>query len=318
MRRSPFRGSLTRTSPWLFGTLLALPIKLFDKDALRYFNIPPELFLSLWVVFALIIGDRLDEKIGKADAVTVTNNGLVQDDAKVDFTDISKIILTSNYSHKSTKLWCYVYHPNDEFEAERDEVYIDTTDVLKRLTRSPLNQWCIFRLNVTMSKGINGEGLNISYMPMGKYAWSETIFYQFCFFLFLELLALGFWKLLLGVIGLVALLVVVLHIYEQVKVTLTNEGIILVEKANPVWLCLWSKMDPKERFLQYNDIVKVEKGRFRTNVTTKSGEIIYFPQACFLLPELITELSNPGNANVVYGPGRQTERLEKIEHTAKR
>lgn len=139
----------------------------------------------------MIIGDRLDAKIGKADAVTVTNNGLVQDDAKVDFTDISKIILTLNYSYKCTKLWCYVYHPNDEFEDERDGVYIDATDVVRRLTRSPLNQWCISRLNVTISQGMSGEGLKISYSRLGKYDWSENIFYGFCLFLFLELLIMG-------------------------------------------------------------------------------------------------------------------------------
>jgi len=104
------------------------------------------------------------------------------------------------------------------------------------------------------------------------------------------------------------LLIVVLHIYEQVKVTLTNEGVTFIEKANPVWLCLWSKMDPKEHFVKYSDIANVEKGIFRTKVTIKNGEIIYFPQACFLLPELITEFSDLGNANVAYGPGRQTER----------
>ncbi|WP_371363627.1 hypothetical protein SRRS_45070 [Sporomusa rhizae] len=311
MRRSPFRGSFTRTSPWLIGTILALPIKLFDKATLRYFNIPPELFWGFVLIVGLIIWDRLDEKIGKADAVTVANNGLVQDDAEVDFTDISKIIHKLDYSYKCNRLWCYVCHPSDEFEDERDGVYIDVADVVRRLTRSPLNQWCISRLNVTMSQGMSGKGLNISYRPLGKYSWWENTFFRFCLFFFLELLIMGFWKPLLGLIGLVALLIIVLHIYEQVKVTLTNEGVTLVERVNPIWLCLWSKMDPKEHFVKYSDIAKVEKGIFRTKLTTKNGEIIYFPQACFLLPELITEFSDLGNANVAYDPGRQTERLEK-------
>jgi hypothetical protein len=291
MRRSPFRGSLTRTSPWLIGTILAIPIKLFDST-FRYINIPPELFFSLCLLFALIAGDRLDAKIGKSDAVTVTNNGLVQGDAEVDFTDISKIILRLDPSYKSTKLWCYVCHPNDEFEDERDGVYIDEVDIVRRLTCSPLNQWCISRLNATMTQGMSGEGLNISYSPLGKYAWSETIFPGFCIFFFGELLIIGLWQLLLGLIGLVALLIVVLHLYEQVKVTLTNESITLVEKANPVWLCLWSEMDPKEHSVKYSDIDKVDKGIFRTKVTTKDGETLLFPQACFLLPELIMELSS--------------------------
>lgn len=293
MRRSPFRGSLTRTSPWLIGTILALPIKLFDKATLRYFNIPPELFWGFVLIFGLIIWERLDEKIGKADAITVTNNGLVQGDSDVDFADISKITLALDYSYKCSRLWGYVCHPNDEFEDERDGVYIDAADVVKRLTRSPLNQWCITRFNLTMSQGMIGEGLKISYERLGKYAWSEKFFYRVCFLLFLELLATGFyWKYVLGLIALVALLIAVLHIYEQVKVTLTNEGITLVERVNPAWLCLWSKMDPKEHFVKYSDIVKVEKGIFRTKVTTKNGEIISFPQACFLLPELIAEFSN--------------------------
>jgi len=55
-------------------------------------------------------------------------------------------------------------------------------------------------------------------------------------------------------------------------------------------------MEPKEHFVKYSDIAKVEKGMFRTKLTTKSGEILYFPQACFLLPELITELSDRRNA----------------------
>ena len=276
---------------------------------MRCFNIPLELLFGLWVLFALIIGDRLDAKIGKANAITVTNNGLVQDNAKVEFTDISKIILTLGYSYKSTKLWCYIHHPNDEFEDERDGVYIDATDIVRYLTRSPLNQWYISRLHVTMSRGMNGEGLQISYGPLGKYAWSENIFYGVCLFLFLELLVLGLWKVLLCLIGLVVLLLVVLHVYEQVKVTLTNESITLVERVNPIWLCLWSKMDPKEHCIKYGEIAKVEKGIFRTKVTTKQGEIIYFPQACFLLPELITALSYPGNVKAGYGPGKQLERF---------
>lgn len=297
MRRSPFRGSFTRTSPWLFATILALPIKLFDKSSLNYFNIPPELFWGLALLWGFMIGDRLDKKIGNADVVTVTNNGFVQDDAKVNFTDISKIIHKLDHSYKYSKLWCFIYHPNDEFEAERDEVYIDASDIIKRLTRSPFNQWYVSRLNLIMTQGISGAGLNISYERLGKYAWSESVFYQFCFLLFLELMVMGiYWKYLFILIGLVALLIVVLHIYDQVKVTLTDESITLVEHANPLWLCLWSKMEPKEHFVKFSDITEVEKGVFRTKVTTKNGDILYFPQACFLLPELIMEFSNLGRA----------------------
>lgn len=89
-----------------------------------------------------------------------------------------------------------------------------------------------------------------------------------------------------------------LHIYEQVKVTLTDESITLVEHANPIWLCLWSRMEPKKHFVRFSDISMVEKGIFRTKVTTKNGVTLYFPQACFLLPELIMEFSNLGKAEV--------------------
>lgn len=44
------------------------------------------------------------------------------------------------------------------------------------------------------------------------------------------------------------------------------------------------------RFLSFDEITLVDKGLYRIKITTKSGEVLYFPKACYMLVELINEL----------------------------
>jgi hypothetical protein len=70
-----------------------------------------------------------------------------------------------------------------------------------------------------------------------------------------------------------------LKYFQKIAVILDDKGIRVNEGKE------------RERFLAYSDVAKVEKGLIHTKVTAKSGELMRFPGAWPLLPELVRKFA---------------------------
>jgi hypothetical protein len=65
--------------------------------------------------------------------------------------------------------------------------------------------------------------------------------------------------------------------YKRVEVTIEGETVRIIDS------------NKAERSFRFSEVDKVERDFFQTKATLKSGEAVYFPQACIILPELIEE-----------------------------
>ncbi|SCM83184.1 membrane hypothetical protein [uncultured Sporomusa sp.] len=120
----------------------------------------------------------------------------------------------------------------------------------------------------------------IEYDAVGRYAFSpDAILFSILFFVLGSSIVYSF-----GLINVWVLLYLLFTPYllllptffAKVKVSLDEKGI-MIKDADGI------------RFLPFDEITSVEKGLHRINITTKSGEKLYFPRACYMLAELIKE-----------------------------
>lgn len=268
--------------PMFFGT-----INVFIMDQLYplledsfSMEVPDSVVLYFWLVMlpAIILYYR---KIGARSQVRATAEGLAEEDKAVAFSALEQIYYRPFHDIPfSDSKYFYLVYPDEGHKDDIDQddrptqIYIKESDVLKVLPWTSFNRWRIEWWSVEMRRGEPGEGFQASFGSFGRFAWGKVwLFYGLIALASIEVVARV--DLLDGIYSFIALLAMValLALIAKVRITITESG---------VWMA--------DRFLPFTDVIKVEKGLFRTNVTTKNGEVWHFPQACHLLPELMNEL----------------------------
>ena len=150
-----------------------------------------------------------------------------------------------------------------------------------RLAKNRLNRWEINEDGIKISLGA-GESRNIRFEYLGRHY--TTKHFKLFFYVFFPLIWINNKVELVSfpIIALSVLLIVsneLLKRYDRITVALGDDGV-------------WMKDEQgQERFLSYNDIAQVEKGFLHTRVRTTDGEVLYFPRAWDLLPELVVEFA---------------------------
>lgn len=122
----------------------------------------------------------------------------------------------------------------------------------------------------------------ITYDAVGRYAFSLDVLINLLLFFVLgasmvySFGLINVW-LLTGLLFTPYLFLIPSYI-AKIQVTIDEKGIIIKDTDDM-------------RFLPFAEIKLVEKGFYRIKITTKSGELIYFPRACYMLAEFIKEFS---------------------------
>jgi hypothetical protein len=122
----------------------------------------------------------------------------------------------------------------------------------------------------------------ITYDAVGRYAFSLDVLINLLLFFVLGASVvysfglINVW-LLTGLLFTPYLFFIPSYI-AKIQVTLDENGIMMKDAE-------------ETRFLPFNEIALVEKRLHHIRVTTKSGELVYFPRACYMLAELIKEFS---------------------------
>jgi hypothetical protein len=219
----------------------------------------------------------------RAMAATVTKTGLVLESGPViPFESIECIVNEGDG------------FPAVVFVAEdRVKVHIRDKDFV-RLYKTILNQWTIDGKKVTVTSGEAGKEPSIEYGRNGKYAtfWTDNsviwLLYIAGFFLVVSLIDFEvptgkalelFFYMMMGLLIPPLVLSFAIGYFKRVRSSVIGDRLSLVDE-NKV-----------EHSLNFGDIAAVEKGFFQTIVTAKDGRLLYFPQMCALLPELIEEFA---------------------------
>lgn len=179
--------------------------------------------------------------------------------------------------------------PSVVFSADiREKVRITGKDFIS-LAFTRLNQWVVEKEELTVTPGEPGQEFSVKYSRRGKYGTTRLdryINWVTLAVLFLTLVgpdATGLEELKQAVFILLVLVLLILAfkpvipLYKKIRVSVTSDGIVLVDE-NKV-----------ERTLKFRDITAVAEGFFQIKVTTKTGDVYYFPQGCVLLSELIKD-----------------------------
>ena len=122
----------------------------------------------------------------------------------------------------------------------------------------------------------------ITYDAVGRYAFSLDVLIKLLLFFVLGASVvysfglINVW-LLTGLLFTPYLFFIPSYI-AKIQVTIDEKGIVIKDADNM-------------RFLPFAEIKLVEKGFYRIKITTKSGEHLYLPRACYMLGELIEEFS---------------------------
>jgi hypothetical protein len=166
-------------------------------------------------------------------------------------------------------------------------ISVDEREVL-RLIKAGFGNWTIgtaFLSNknrFVIKPSSSDVTKHIEYDTVGRYAFSpDTILFLILFFVLGSSVVYSFrlinvW-LLTGLLFTPYLFFIPSYI-AKIQVTIDGKGIIVKDTDGM-------------RVLPFADIKLVEKGFYRVKITTKSGELIYFPRACYMLAELIKEFS---------------------------
>ena len=149
-----------------------------------------------------------------------------------------------------------------------------------KLAKTRLNQWVIDCDKVEVTAGEQGQELTVKYSRQGKYNTLRLETVNSLVLIAAVILYLVSHEN--GYISLSLLLITgfihsVIDMYKRVQVEIEGDKIRIIDG------------NKTERSFRFSAVDKVEKGIFQTKITTKSGEVFYFPQACLMLPELIEE-----------------------------
>ncbi|GMA99467.1 hypothetical protein [Pelosinus sp. IPA-1] len=165
------------------------------------------------------------------------------------------------------------------------KICLDDDEIVK-LAKTHLNQinistkWDFDKKLISITPQINDEMMCITYDPVGKYALTPYLPNVLGFITF-AVFGVGLYFHIVASYALFAILAIICFIppfYKQVSVMINSEGIQIKDENG-------------ERFIGFKEIYKVEKSIFRMKIITKNSEVVYFPKACYLLPEFIAEMT---------------------------
>lgn len=163
----------------------------------------------------------------------------------------------------------------------RDEEFV-------KLAKTRFDRWEVDGEKVTVTSGEEGQERQINYGPLGKYRTARLDLIGVLILWFaIALLLYSYYESKhydsnysvyagCGLIFLLALFGLFLRIYKKVRVSLEGCRLKIMEG------------EKGERVIGLNDVARVDRGIFQLSVVKKNGEVIKIPQACALLPELIT------------------------------
>ncbi|WP_371363485.1 hypothetical protein SRRS_43770 [Sporomusa rhizae] len=171
-------------------------------------------------------------------------------------------------------------------------ICLDDEEIVK-FVKTDLNQitistkWDIDKKLISITPAVNGEEPCILYNPVGKYALEPYMpnLLGFLVFtvavggLYFKLFGIGIFCTLFAILALICFMPI---FYKQVSVMINSRGVVLKNKNG-------------EHFIAFNEISKAEKKIFQNRVITKNGDIVYFPKACYLLPEFVVEMTKGNN-----------------------
>ncbi|MDT8900843.1 hypothetical protein [Anaeroselena agilis] len=155
------------------------------------------------------------------------------------------------------------------------------------LVKTRLNQWSITEGSFLIIPSV-ADNAFIEYPLIGRYFWplgyksidwyivsialvAETAVFEDMYHLLLIPLLVLF--------AVKSLICTGLRHFRKVKILLTENKIKIFNSQG------------LENSLELSDVTKIEKGIFRVKVIGRNGQVIYLPRGCYLLPELIMELS---------------------------
>lgn len=150
-----------------------------------------------------------------------------------------------------------------------------------------LNQWSI-KEELFSIKTSDSDKIFIKYSPIGKYAWPLSYEAIDCYIVLIAFVGETaifediYHSLLIPLLVIFAVKFLIftgLMHCQKVQIILTDDKIEILDSQGV------------ENSIEVSDVAKVEKGIFRVKVTGKSGWVTYLPRGCYLLPELITELT---------------------------
>ncbi len=248
------------------------------------------LIVSLWIleigllgffVLASIIDFIWRYKI--AGNITMTELQQIHGRERVALTDVTGI---------AGRFWRNAFIPNDVIldiytSNHCISIAVNEREVLK-LFRMGFSNWIIgtalfFRSNTNLfitRPNSPDTPKRIIYEEIGKYAISpDAILFMIIFIVLGSSVVYSFGLInvwfLLGLL-LSSYLFLVPSYIAPIEVTLDERGITI-------------KNEDGTKFLPFDEITIVKKGFYRIIVTTRSGERFYFPKACYMLAEFITE-----------------------------
>ncbi|MDR3563355.1 MAG: hypothetical protein P4N59_18240 [Negativicutes bacterium] len=172
--------------------------------------------------------------------------------------------------------------------AGKESVLYFTDHEAAKLAKTRLNQWTLDAGGTKKGWAIflPGEpeaGLKVSYGPVGKYASDMQGIFPMSVLLPVIFIAEGFHLVsgffIVGAIILAFAVGCIAEYYRRITASVDAEGVTLNDETG------------REHVVAFADVAKVERGFFRTRVTTKSGEVQHFPRGCYLLPEIIEEFA---------------------------
>ncbi|MDT8900829.1 hypothetical protein [Anaeroselena agilis] len=144
-----------------------------------------------------------------------------------------------------------------------------------------LNDWVIDDEAITITRKV-GEGRRILLTFLGRHY--THVHLKFGVFALIPLAAIN------NMLEMVSFLYIILLFFAGCGVERLKDfrkiAVILDDMGIRV-----NEGEERERFLAYSDIAKVEKGFIHTKVTAKNGELMRFPGAWPLLPELVRKFA---------------------------
>lgn len=235
----------------------------------------------------LLVRELLDVfmRYWRQGVITLVGLKYTSGDNEISFNDINNIVGGYDRSILLSNTVVVKIETSNSIE----EICIYDKEIAK-LAKTHLNQfnistkWDFDKNLISITPGKFDE-YHVSYDAVGKYSLPPYMPNLLGFILFAVAIGGLFLNLfnISAFFTIFAIFTVVCFIppyYKQVLVQLNNKGILF-------------KNEGIESFLAFREIAKIEKKIFQTKITMKNRNVIYFPKACYLLPEFIMEMTKP-------------------------
>lgn len=234
------------------------------------------------IVLIYLAGDKYghDRIKGMVTATEIKRTG---ESLGISFEEVISIrgeILVANLFYPDVKLTAA--------DAEKEAEFCVTGKSLIPLIRTRLNQWSINKDSFSIKPAKAMESMIIEYAPIGRYAWPLSYLTVDWFIVLMTIVGTsyglrGFYRPLLIPLGVLLVIKLLfgkgLELYRKIRIRLTPNEIMMINAQGI------------EYSMAFSEVTRVEKGFFQVKLTGKSGQVIFLPRGCYLLPELIEELA---------------------------